>query len=136
MRLKSLFIACYGSLLLIGLAGCKKTVEIAVDEKTLAPIIPTPPPGGTLEWGAMTPGQSFDVIFDPGLCRQKSPIHATYGHPAVCTVAPQQFGAGKEAIHYAYHIQPYQDGKPTPPPSQQFDLYIGPRGCPWCITAR
>lgn len=133
MRLKRLFIACYGSLLLIAFVGCKKTVEIDVDE-TLAPVSATPPPGGTIKWAAIAPGESFDVIFDPGLCTQKSPIHATYGNPAVCTVAPQRFKEGKEPIFYKFHYVRYLDGKPIQSPP--FPIAIGPHGCPWCSKAK
>jgi hypothetical protein len=129
MRLKPLFIACYGSLLLIGFAGCKKTVEIDVDDK-LAPLSASPPPGGTLKWAAMTPDENFDVIFDQGLCTQKSPLHATYEHPAVCTIAPQHFKDGKQPIVYNFHFQGYVRGKPICSPTHQ--MYIGPGGCPHC----
>jgi hypothetical protein len=129
MRFKRLSIACYSSLLLIGFAGCKKIVKVDVDEKTLAPLISTPPPGGTLEWTAMAQGESFDVSFEPGLCTQKSPLHATYEHPAVCTIAPQAFKGDNQAIFYTYEISGNVEGKPT---HMTYRAAVGPGGCPHC----
>jgi hypothetical protein len=117
----------------MGFAGCKKVIKIQVDE-SLAPLSATPPPGGILEWAAMAPGESFDVIFESGLCIQKSPIHATYEHPAVCTVAPQKFGADKQPIFYTYRFEGNVDGKPLSSPT--FKTAVGPHGCPWCIKLR
>ncbi len=129
MKLKRLFIACYGSLLLMGFAGCKKIVEVKIDEKTLAPLIATPPPGGTLEWAATTQGESFDVSFESGLCTQKGPLHATYEHPAVCTIAPQSFKGDNQAIFYTYEISGIVDGKQT---HTTYRAAVGPGGCPHC----
>jgi hypothetical protein len=54
----------------------------------------------------------------------------------VCTVARQNFGRGKKPIHYTYHFQRYVDGKPIEPPSQTYNLWIGPHGCPMCGKAQ
>lgn len=88
-------------------------------------------PGATLEWVATSPNESFDVVFDAGLCTQKSPLHATYGRPAVCVVAPQQFGPGNELIYYDYNTEGVINGKPISGPKER--VAIGPRGCPGCL---
>jgi hypothetical protein len=134
MKLKRLSIACFGSLLLIGFAGCKKVIHVELDN-SLAPVIPTPPPGGTIEWTA-TSGD-FDVIFDGrSPCREPNPLQARNGGPAVCTVAREKSERDKKPIVYTYHFQRYVHGRPIGPPTQPYNLYIGPHGCPMCGKAQ
>ena len=125
MRFNRLFIACCSSLILTGFAGCRKIVRINVDPN-LAPIVAYTAPDRRLEWVATAPGQSFDVIFEAGLCTEKSPIHATYEHPAVCTVAKQKF-TDKQPILYSYNLQGWKDGKPCPEcRTPTFKVSVGP----------
>lgn len=134
MKLSCLSIACYGSLLLIGVAGCKKVVQVELDN-SLAPIIATPPPGGTIKWTA--PSGDFDVIFDQSdPCREPSPLQARNGSPAVCTVARPESGRGKNPIRYPYHYQRMVRGRPSGPPSQPYNLFVGPHGRPMCGKAQ
>src|SRR5882757_8323435 len=90
MKFNRPFIVFCSPIILMGFAGCKKVIKINVD-RTLAPPVATTAPGETLEWVATEPGETFDVVFQAGLCTQTSPIRATYGHPALCTVAAQNF---------------------------------------------
>jgi hypothetical protein len=130
MKSNRLLIACYGSLILMGFAGCRKKVISQIDvDRTLAPLSPTPPPGKTLEWLATTPGLTFDVSFESGLCTQKSPIHASYDHPAVCTIAPQTFRGENQANFYTYRLDGNVDGKPR---HMTYRIAVGPGGCPHC----
>lgn len=134
MRLKRLSIVCYGSLLLICFTGCKKVIQVELDQ-SLAPIIATPPPGGTIKWTAAS--GDFDVIFDNASpCKETSPLQARNGNAAVCTVARQKFGRGKEPISYSYHYQRIVGGRPSGPPTQTYNLLIGPHGCPMCGKAQ
>jgi hypothetical protein len=147
MRLNRLFIVCCSSLMLMGFAGCKKVVKIKVDQ-SLAPLSAVTHPGETLEWAASADGESFEVNFESGLCTQKSPIRASYGNPAVCTVARQNFGPEKRPILYTYSIEgnvpgaairsapatPLPSPPPPgpPPPGTLYHVLVGPRGCPSC----
>ena len=128
MRWNCLCIACYSLIILVGLAGCRKAVKIDVDQ-SLAPLL-TAVSGQTLEWVVTAPDQSFTVDFDSGLCTQKSPISASYGHPAVCTVAKQHFGSGQQPIVYSYFYEGTVRGKPTRSP--KYLIAIGPGGCRYC----
>ena len=127
MRWNRVCIACCSLIILVGLAGCRKAVRIDVDQ-SLAPSL-TAVSGQTLEWIATAPDQSFTVDFDSGLCTQKSPISASYGHPAVCTVAKQDFASGKP-IFYTYFYEGTVDGKPVRSP--KYRLAIGPGSCRFC----
>lgn len=129
MRWNRLFIVCCSSLLFLSFAGCKKVVRIKVN-RTLAPVSATATPGATLEWVALSPGEEFDVKVDSGLCTQKSPLHASYGHPATCIVPPQQFGPGNEPNYYNYSIDGTVDGTPFHGSNQV--VSIGPKHCPGC----
>ncbi len=129
MRWSRRFIACCSPLLIFSFAGCKKVIRINVDP-SLAPLSATTVPGATLEWAATSRDESFDVVFDSGLCNQKSPLHASYDRPAVCVVPLQQFGPGHEFIFYGYHIEGTVNGKPTRGPREM--VAIGPTGCHQC----
>jgi hypothetical protein len=140
MRLNRLFIACYSSLILIGIAGCpknvqqvkQKVVEIEVDS-SLAPITPAPPPGNIVEWVVTTPGESFAVSWQQGLCDKNTPnpIPASYGHPAMCTIGPQTFTKQQPVLDYTYCFQgKTPDGKPRESP--KYMMRVGPGGCPHC----
>jgi hypothetical protein len=122
-------IVCWGSIVLFSLAGCKKVIRINIDP-SLAPLSAIATPRATLEWVATSPDESFDVVFDSGLCIQKSPIHASYRQPAVCVVAPQQFSPGNQLIFYDYSAKGVVNGKPIQGPKER--VAIGPRGCPGC----
>ena len=148
MRWNRRFIVFCSSLVLLGLTACKKVVKINVDQ-SLAPLSAITEPGKSLEWVALTPGESFDVNFESGLCTQKSPIRASYGNPAICTVAPQTFGPQRQPIRYTYSIEgngpgtaasplpgpPRPGGAPPPsppPPPMQYSVLVGPVHCPYC----
>jgi hypothetical protein len=128
MRWNRVCIACCSLIILVGLAGCRKAVKIDVDQ-SLAPFL-TVVSGQTLEWVATASDQSFTVDFDSGLCTQKSPISASYGHPAVCTVAKQHFGSGQQLIFYNYVYESTVNGKPIRSP--KYRVAIGPGGCKHC----
>jgi hypothetical protein len=128
MRWNRLCIGCCSLIMLVGLAGCRKVVKIDVDQ-SLAPLL-TVVSGQTLEWFATAPDQSFTVDFASGLCTQKSPIAASYGHPAVCTVAKQNFGSGQQPIFYTYVYEGTLHGKPIRSPI--YRVAIGPGGCRYC----
>jgi hypothetical protein len=118
-------------------AGCQKrvqqkVVEIEVDSD-LVPISPAPPPGKTVEWVVTTPGESFAVSWQPGLCDKNTPnpIPATYGHPARCTIAPQTFTKQEPTHDYTYCFKSKTpDGKPRDCP--KYMMKVGPGGCPHC----
>lgn len=131
MRWNHRFIVCCSSLVLFGFAGCKKVIKINVD-RSLAPPIATTAPGETLEWVATESGETFDVVFQAGLCTQTSPIRATYGHSALCTVATQTFGLSKQPIlYYTYHLEsPVDAGRVLRGP--EYKVAIGPGHCPHC----
>ena len=147
MRWNRRFIVCCSSLVLLGFTACKKVVKINVDQ-SLAPLSAITEPGKSLEWVALAPGESFDVNFESGLCTQKSPIHATYGNPAICTVAQQTFGPQRQPIRYTYSIEgsrpeaaasrltaPPQSGgapPPTAPSPTPYSVLVGPGHCPHC----
>jgi hypothetical protein len=145
MRWNRLFVVCCSSIILFSFAGCKGVVRINVMNinHSLTPLSAVVEPGETLEWVATTSDESFDVIFDSGLCTQKSPIHASYRKPARCTIAPQNFGRDKRPIIYIYSLEGKVDGKPlgdspnpilvapdAPPTNCKF--CIGPQHCSWC----
>jgi hypothetical protein len=129
MRWNRLFTVCCSSLILMGFAGCKKVVKIDVD-RSLAPLSATTAPGETLEWVATAPDETFDVVFDSGLCTQKSPIHASYGKSAVCTVGPQTFGPEKRQLLYTYSFEGDVGGKPFSSP--KYMVRVAPGHCPHC----
>lgn len=124
------FIIFCSSLFLMGLAGCSRTTQVEVGP-ALVPMA-SAAPGDTVEWVATAPGESFDVVFQSGLCTQASPIHATYEHPALCTVAKQSFESKTVPILYTYHFEGVRDGRPVRSPDYQAS--IGPGGCPHCKT--
>jgi hypothetical protein len=128
MRWNRLCIGCCSLIILVGLAGCRKALKIDVDQ-SLAPVL-TAVSGQTLEWVVSARDQSFTVDFDSGLCVQKSPISASYGHPAVCTVAKQDFGSGQQPIFYTYVYEGTLHGKPIRSPI--YRVAIGPGGCRYC----
>ena len=131
MRWNRRFIVCCSSLVLFSFAGCKKVVKINVDQ-SLAPFTATSSPGQTLEWVATSPGKSFGVSWQPGLCEKgtPNPIPASYGKPAVCTVAPQTFGPEEQPITYTYSLEGNVDGKPFHGP--EFSVMVAPRPCRHC----
>ncbi len=131
MRSTRLFIACCSSLVILGFAGCKKIVTINVDQ-SLAPLTATTSPGQTLEWVAVTRGETFNVSWQPGLCQKNTlnPIPASYGKPAICIVAPQVFGPDKHPITYTYSFDGEVDGQPTHSP--KYKMAVGPGGCRSC----
>lgn len=128
MKWKRLFFVCSSLFLFLCTVGCKKTIRINVDP-SLAPPSATTVAGATVEWNALSPGESFDVIFDSGLCTQKSPLHASYGHPAVCTIAPQQFKAKDQLNFYDYSIEGANGQRP---PCPKLRMAVGPGHCPHC----
>jgi hypothetical protein len=136
MTVNRLFIACYSSLILMGFAGCQKGIQekvVKIDvDPSLAPISPAPPPGKTVEWVATVPGESFAVSWQAGLCDKNTPnpIHATYEHPAMCTIAPQTFTKQQPILYYYCFKGKTPDGKPFESP--QYKMAVGPGGCPHC----
>jgi hypothetical protein len=78
----------------------------------------------------MASDDSFDVVFDSHLCTQKSPIHASYKKPALCTIAPQNFGPDKQPIVYTYGLQGKVDGKPINDPPNP--VLVVPGNCKEC----
>ena len=128
MRWNRLCMGYCSLFILAGLAGCRKIVRIDVDQ-SLAPSL-TAVSGETLEWVATAPDQSFTVDFDSGLCTQKGPITASYGHPATCTVAKQHFGSGQQLIVYSYFYESTVHGKPKRSP--KYMIAIGPGSCRHC----
>jgi hypothetical protein len=132
MRWNRLFIVCCSSVILFSFAGCKKVIQINV-EPSLAPLSAIATPGKTLQWVATASGESFDVVFDSGLCTQKSPIHASYRKPAVCTIAPQTLGGEKgPTTIYTYSIEGNVDGRPFHGP--KYNIMVGPARCKYCPT--
>jgi hypothetical protein len=118
-------------LVLFGCAGCKKIVKINVDQ-SLAPLTANTSPGKTVEWVATASGENFSVFWQPGLCEKDTPnpIPASYGKPAVCTVASQSFQNEDKSITYTYTLEGNVDGKPFRSP--EYKMRVGPGGCPHC----
>ena len=132
MRRNRLFIVCCSLIILFNVAGCKKVAEVRINVyPSLTLVSAITAPGKNLEWVATASGESFDVVFDSGLCTQKSPIHASYKNPAVCTIAPQPFGREKRPITYAYSLEGNVDGKPFH--SQNYQIVVAPNACSECL---
>jgi hypothetical protein len=131
MKWNRRFIVCGSAVALLTFAGCKKIVRITVDQ-SLAPITATTSPGETLEWVADQPGESFDVSWQPGLCQNGTlnPIPASYGKPAMCTVAPQHFTEPDTMIPYTYVLSGNVKGRPFQSP--KYKMAVGPGGCKSC----
>lgn len=129
MRWNRLFIVCCSSLVLFTFTGCKRVIKIHVDTN-LAPTTPTSVPGDTLKWFAIAQDESFDVIPDDSLCIQKGRLHAIYGHPAECTVAPYDFKDKKQPVLHTYRIEGKVNGEPFV--STNFSAPVGQRHCPYC----
>lgn len=129
MKWNRRLIICSSSVAFFAFAGCKKIVRITVDQ-SLAPI--TASPGETLEWIAGQSGETFDVFWQPGLCQNgtPNPISASYGKPAMCTVAPQTYGYGNQSITYTYSFEGTVNGKRSHSP--EYKMAVGPRGCKSC----
>lgn len=155
MRWNRRVMVCCSSLVLFGLAGCAKHVKIKIGDRTLAPITGTSSPGDTLEWVAVSPGESFSIHWQEGLCKQgtPNPIPASYGNPARCVVAapnpkqappqtPQQAAPQAQpapqqnppppstSTEYTYTIEGTKDGKPFTSPD--YTVSVGPHGCHIC----
>jgi hypothetical protein len=146
MRWNRLFVVCCSSIIFLSFVGCKKEavkINVINVDQSLTPLSAIAAPGKTLEWVAMASDESFDVLFAPGLCTQKSPVHASYKKPALCTVAPQNFERDKRPIVYTYSLEGKVNGKPLddpkypilvvpdePPPHCKF--CIGPGHCSYC----
>jgi hypothetical protein len=138
MRWNRLFVVCCSSIIFFSFAGCKeKVVRINVIhlDQSLTPLSAIAAPGETLEWVATASDESFDVVFASGLCTQKSPIHASYRKPAVCTIAPQNFERDKRPIVYTYSLEGKVDGKPLDDPKYPV-LVTPPDHCPFCVGPR
>jgi hypothetical protein len=149
MRWNRVFIVCCSSILFFSFAGCKEKekvirINIVHVDQSLKPLSAIAAPGRTLQWVAMASGDSFDVVFQSGLCTQKSPIHASYRKPAECTIAPQDFGRDKRPILYTYSLKGEVNGKPLEDPDYpilvapdhcDYCQLVGPRNCPHCSPA-
>jgi hypothetical protein len=133
MSWNRLFIVCCSLIILFNFAGCKKVVEVRINvDPDLTLVSAIAAPGESLEWVATASDESFDVVFDSGLCTQKSPIHATYKNPAVCTIAPQTFEREKRSITHTYRLEGNVDGKPFRSPN--YSIVVVPKPCPHCPT--
>jgi hypothetical protein len=133
MRWNRLFVVCCSSIIFFSFVGCKQKVvriNIINVDHSLTPLSAMAAPGQTLEWVAMASDDSFDVVFDSHLCTQKSPIHASYKKPALCTIAPQNFGPDKQPIVYTYGLQGKVDGKPINDPPNP--VLVVPGNCKEC----
>jgi hypothetical protein len=132
MRLNRLLIICCSALAALSFAGCKKAIEVDVDQ-SLEPVGETAVPGQIIKWVAIDPDESFSVIFEkPGLCKEQGPIQATYKNPATCTVLDQKLKQGDPPVIYNYALQGAVHGKPIRNPARYRVAARGPGSCPWC----
>ena len=130
MKWTHLCTICCSPIVCLAIVGCNQQQPLTINvDPTLAPVT-TAVSGQTLKWVSDSPDETFKVIFDPGLCTVSGPITASYGHPAVCTVAPQTFAPGTKINVYTYVLDGTVNGKPTRSP--KFKMAIGPGSCKHC----